>query len=273
MSLDPDPERALDPQHVKACCVTAYSSDAVSLLLGESYHPGGLTLTRHLLDLMGAAPQHRVLDVASGRGATALIAAQEYGAQVDAVDLAPSNVTLATGAAAARGLEHRVRFHQGDAEHLGFPDESFDLAVCECALCTFPDKPIATRELARVVKPGGRVGITDITADPSRLPDELTSMAAWVACIADARPRDEYVDLLVDQGLQIRHVEDHGRAVERMVDQIGARLDLLRLTAPGRLEGLGVDHTRSRPVLDAARRAIADGILGYALIIAEKPCD
>ena len=205
------------PDVAKACCVTSYSSDLVSLLLGESYHPGGLDLTRRLLDLLECRPGQRVLDVASGRGTTALMAAVEYRARIDGVDLAPANVALARGAAAARGLGERARFRPGDAEALPFPDGSFDLVVCECALCTFPDKPTATRELARVLKPGGRVGITDITADTDRLPEELTSVAAWVACVADARPTAEYLDLLTDAGLAIRGHEDHRAAVERMV--------------------------------------------------------
>jgi SAM-dependent methyltransferase len=261
----------LDPDAVKLCCINGYSSDAVSLLLGESYHPGGLALTRRLLDQLGCGPGHHLLDVASGRGTTALLAATEYGAQVAGVDLAPANVSLASGAAAARGLDTQVRFRDGDAEGLPYADATFDLVVCECALCIFPDKPAATRELSRMLKSRGRLGVTDITADPRRLPDELTTVAAWVACIADARPAAEYLDLLSDAGLHVTQVEDHHQAVERMVDQIAARLELLRITSPGRLEELGVDRTQSRTILDAARRAILDGIISYTLIVAEKP--
>ena len=262
----------IDPDVAKACCVTGYSSDVVSLLLGESYHPGGLDLTRRLLDLLECAPGQGLLDVASGRGTTALVAAAEYGARVEGIDLAPANVALAAGAAAARRLETRARFRTGDAESLPSADASFDLVVCECALCTFPDKPTATRELARVLRPGGRVGVTDITADRHRLPAELTSVAAWAACVADARPTAEYLDLLTDAGLVVRGFEDHRAAVGRMVDQIGARLDLLRITARPRLEALGVTIDRARPVLEVTRRAIRDGVIGYTLIVAEKPC-
>lgn len=264
-----DPVR-IDPETAKSCCVTGYSSDAVTLLLGDSYHPGGLTLTRRLLDLMGCRTGDRLLDVASGRGTTALMAVGEYGVRADGVDLAPANVALATGAAAARGLEEQALFRLGDAESLPFADASFDGVVCECALCTFPDKPTATRELARVLRPGGRVGITDITADRRRLPAELTSVAAWVACVADARPTTEYQDLLTAAGLDIVEVEDHREAVERMVEQIGARLDLLRITSRAQLDALGVDVDAARPVLETARAAIRDGVLGYTLIVAEK---
>jgi hypothetical protein len=56
-----------------------------------------------------------------------------------------------------------------------------------------------------------------------------------------------------------------------MVDQIAARLDLLRITSPGGLEELGVEIAQSRTVLDAARRGILDGVISYTLIVAEKP--
>lgn len=264
---------SLDPNLVKACCAAGYSSDLVSLLLGDSYHPGGLTLTRHLLDLMGCYPEHTVLDVAAGRGTTALAVAAEYGASVDGIDLSPANMRLAADAAAASGLSSRARFHHGDAEQLPLPDASWDRVLCECALCTFPDKKAATSEIARVLRPGGRAGITDVTADPDRLPAELTSVAAWVACIADARPVVEYLDLLTGAGLQILTVEDHHSALERMINQVAARLDLLRLTARAGLDELGLDLARAQPVLAAARQAIADRVLSYTLIVAQKPCD
>jgi arsenite methyltransferase len=259
------------PDIVKACCAASYSSDLVSLLLGDSYHPGGLRLTRRLLDVLQVEPGERLVDVASGPGTTALLAAAEYDADVDGVDLSPANVRLARGSAAARDIGPRVRFHDGDAEALPLADESADRVVCECALCTFPDKTTAVREMARVLRSGGRLGITDITADRDRLPAELTTLAARVACVADARTAAEYQQLLEGEGLSILALERHDHALERMIRQIEARLELLRMTARARAEGLGVDFAQVRPALDAARAAVRDGILGYVLIAAEKP--
>ena len=255
---------------IKACCAVGYSSDLVSLLLGDSYHPGGLDLTRRLLDQLGIAPGSRLVDVASGIGTTALLAATEYGALADGVDLSPANVALATGAAAARGLTDVASFHLGDAESLPLADGGWDAVVCECALCTFPDKQTAVAEMARVLKPGGRIGITDMTADRDRLPPELTTLQAWIACVADARTADDYRDLLADAGLEVLRIEQHQVALERMVRQIEARLEVLRMTARPRLEAAGIDFARVRPVLGAARTAVRDGVLGYVLIVAEK---
>ena len=64
--------------------------------------------------------------------------------------------------AATVGLGDRARFELGDAERLPVDDAAFDAAVCECAFCTFPDKATAAAELFRAVRPGGRVGISDV---------------------------------------------------------------------------------------------------------------
>ena len=262
----------LDPEVVKACCVAGYSSDLVSLLLGESYHPGGLNLTRHLLDQIGVADGQRVVDVASGTGATALLAARDYDARVDGVDLSAANVALATGGTASAGFADRVAFHVGDAEAVPLPDACADAVLCECALCTFPDKATAVTEMARLLRPGGRLGMTDVAAERARLPDELTGLTAWVACIADARPVGEYAELVEGAGLRVVTTERHTGALTRMIDQIGARLELLRMTGRPQLEAAGVDFARVGPVLDAARGAVRDGVLDYVLLVAEKPC-
>ncbi|MCF6521631.1 class I SAM-dependent methyltransferase [Streptomyces sp. JJ36] len=256
---------------LKACCAAAYSSDAVDLLLGGTYHPGGTALTRRLADHLALGTGRRVLDVASGRGTTALLLADAYGVRVDGVDYAPANTALAQGAAEAAGLAERVVFTTGDAEHLPYPDTVFDAAVCECALCTFPDTSRAAAEFARVLRPGGRLGLTDVTADPDRLPPGLTGPAARIACIAGARPREEYAGILAAAGLRTVRTERHDQAVARMIDQIEARLNLLRMTAAGRLAEAGVDLDAAPAVLAAARAAVTDGTLGYALLIAEKP--
>lgn len=270
MSGQGETSQGSDAGAVKACCTQAYSSDLVALLLGDSHHPGGLDLTRRLANALALVPGQHVLDVASGRGSTALLLAREYHLDVDGVDLADSNVALAGGAADAAGVADRVRFHAADAERLPFVDAAFDAAVCECAFCTFPDKSTAARELARVLRPGGRLGLTDVTADRAALPVELTTLGAWVACVADARPVDEYASILAEAGLRVVRTERHDAALLRMIDQIEARLGMLRLTAGEQLKGLGADVDQAPTLLAAARGAVTDGTLGYALLTAQK---
>lgn len=260
-----------DPTEIKACCAAGYGQDAVALVLGESYHPGGLALTRRLADALGLRAGARVVDVASGPGASARLLATEYAVTVDGVELGESTLDQARSVTAGAGLSEQVRFHLGDAERLPLPDGIADVVVCECAFCTFPDKAMAAAEFARVLRPGGKVGITDVVVAERGLPAELTTLAAWVACIADARTIDRYTGLLAEAGLVTRHVEGHDDALARMVDQIQARVRVLRMTAADRLAGAGVDVDAVLRYAALARQAVADGLIGYRLLVAEKP--
>jgi arsenite methyltransferase len=259
------------PEETKACCAAAYGADVVALLLGDSYHPGGLALTRRLAGQLDLPAGAQVLDVASGRGATAVLLAQDCRLRVTGLDLSAANVALSRGRADAEGLADRVSFTVGDAERLPYPDDSFDAVVVECALCTFPNKPAAAAEIARVLRPGGNLGLTDVVADPRRLPVELTTLAAHIACVADALPLSGYSELLSTAGLHTTRAERHDAAIARMIDQIEARLAVVRLTARARIEEIGLDLDLAGPALVAARAAVTDGVLGYGLLVAEKP--
>ena len=249
--------------------MTAYQHDAVALILGESYHPGGLALTRRLADSLGLRFGARVVDVASGPGATASLLAAEYGVTVDGIDLGPAAVAAANAQGAQAGFGDRVVFRVGDAERLPLDDASVDAVVCECALCTFPDKEAATAEMARVLKPGGRVGITDVTLDLDRLDPELMSLAGWVACIADARPAADYCRYLERAGLELVLVEAHDDALARMIETIDDRLVAYQMVEAPALAGIDVELVRRKVAL--AARAVADGIAGYSLLVAHKP--
>lgn len=268
MTTHPGPA---DPAEIKSCCAAAYGGDAVALVLGESYHPGGRALTERLAEALDLRAGERVADVAAGRGATANLLATEHGVDVDGTELNPDTVRTARAGAEQAGLAGWVRFHVGDAERIPLPDGRFDAITCECAFCTFPDKHSAATEFARLLRPGGRVGLTDVTVHPGGLPSELASLTGWIACLADARPLEQYTAILAEAGLRTTHTEPHDDALRSMIDTIEARLKLLRMTAADQLEAAGVDV---EAVLDHTRRAAgaaANGTLGYALLIAEKP--
>ncbi|MEW6473841.1 MAG: methyltransferase domain-containing protein [Actinomycetota bacterium] len=255
------------PDAMKACCAAAYEQDVVALVLGESYHPGGVELTRHLARNLGLGPGQRVLDVASGPGTTALVLAEEFGVQVDGVDLGETSVARSRTAAAGRGLTESVRFHVGDAEHLPFPEATFDAVVCECAFCTFPTKSLAAAEFARVLRPGGRIGLTDVTLDPARLDPQLATLAGYVACLADARPATEYETLLAAAGLSTVVSEPHDEALGAMIDQIEARVRAISIL---NLPGVTFDLDAILGYLAAAQGAVSNGVAGYQLLVAEK---
>lgn len=257
-----------DAEAVKSCCAAAYGVDLVGMFLGDSYHPGGLELTRRLADLVALEPGQRVLDVAAGIGTSALLFAAERDVGVVGVDLGASQVAKATARAAAAGLGSRARFELGDAERLAFDDGSFDAVVCECAFCTFPDKTTAAAELARVLRPGGRLGISDVWLDPASLDPELAGLAGRIACIADARPIDEVRALLEDAGLRVDQVERHDDAMIATIERVATRLRALRL----------VDLPILRPFnlrrgVEIARRAadvVRRGDAGYMVLTATK---
>src|SRR6516162_4440208 len=139
------------PETLKRCCSYAYESDFARMLLGDSFHPGGLDLTRRLGILLDLRPGLRILDVASGKGESAIFLAKEFGCDVIGIDFGPQNVADATDRAADAGVSHLATFREGDAEHMEFPDGVFDCVICECAVYTFPDKPAAAREFRRVL--------------------------------------------------------------------------------------------------------------------------
>jgi arsenite methyltransferase len=252
---------------IKACCAAAYASEAVRRLLGDRLHPGGARMTARLVNALGAGPGALVVDVACGPGASALQAAEQAGCRVVGIDLSPANLERAATAAAAAGLAYRARFVVGDAEALPLEDASVDGVLCECALCTFPDKRAAVREIARVLRPRGALAVADMTAEPDRLPSELRSLDAWIACIGDARPLDALADLLTEEGLAVQRRERHDAALHELVDRVEARLRMaqaLRIPVPdGSIE-------RGLAITAAAHAALAGGALGYGVLIARR---
>lgn len=252
---------------VKTCCARLYESDYVKLLLGDSFHPGGVKLTARLGEVLRLTPQARVLDVASGKGTSAIHLAETFGCEVVGVDYGQGNVREANEIAAAKGLGGRVWFDQGDAERLPFDDATFDAIVCECAFCTFPDKPTAAQEFARVLKKGGRVGLSDLTRAAGQLPPELDTLLAWVACIADAQPLESYAEFLSRAGFAVELREPHDEALTDMVNQI--RMKLLGaeiMVGLKKMDLPGVDFAQAKAMAASALEAIKQGKLGYAIV-------
>jgi arsenite methyltransferase len=258
------------PETVKQCCAQLYESDFAKMLLGDSFHPGGVKLTERLGTLLRLTPQSRVLDIASGRGTSALFLAERFGCEVIGVDYSTQNIEQASAAAADKSVDDRVSFRAGDAERLPFAESSFDAIICECAFCTFPDKSTASSEFARVLRRGGNIGLSDLTRGPI-LPKDLDGLLAWIACIADAQPVDRYIQYLNDAGFSVETTEPHDEALLEMVDQI--RMKLLGveiMVGLKKLELPGVDLTAAKQMAQSATTAIRQGALGYAVVCGSK---
>jgi ubiquinone/menaquinone biosynthesis C-methylase UbiE len=262
--------QATDAQ-VKQCCATLYESDLARYLLGDSFHPGGSQTTRRLGDMLSLNFSSRVLDVACGKGTTAVFLAKEFGCEVIGVDYGGQNVEASRALVQAEQLEGRVQFERSDAESLPFRGESFDAIICECAFCTFPQKPLAAAEFFRVLRPGGRVGISDLTRAET-LPADLGGLLAWIACIGDAQTVENYTACLRQAGFSVNQVEPHHAALQETVDQIRRKLLAAEImTGLKKLHLPGVDLEAAKRMASSAAEAIQRGHLGYVLIGATKP--
>jgi arsenite methyltransferase len=258
----------MTPTELKSCCAAVYESDFARMLLGDSFHPGGLSLTQRLGELLALAPSQRVLDVASGKGDSAIFLASRFGCEVVGVDFGRDNVEHATMQAATAGLSHLVTFQQGDAERLDFPDAAFDAVICECAFCTFPDKPAVGSEFARILRKPGRIGLSDLTRS-GPLPQDLEGLLAWIACIADARPVAEYAAYLKAAGFSPPTIEPHDEALAQMARDIQGKLMGIELMVNLRkLDLPGTDLTQAKQLARAASQAIRNGLLGYSILTA-----
>jgi arsenite methyltransferase len=215
-------------------------------------------------------PGERLLDVASGTGASAALAARERGCSVVGIEYGESAVGAARRAAEGFGLGEEVRFAAGDAEALPLEEGAVDAVLCECSLCTFDNKLGAVREIRRVLRPGGRLALADIVADRWRLPAELGGALARIACVGEALDIDGYLELLGDSGLRPgpveRRDEDAAALAERFHDRLRAARILGLDAAPG--SPVGIDEAVE--LVAAARAAIADGALGYAILTATR---
>lgn len=260
-----------DADEVKSCCAAIYQSDWARLLLGDSFHPGGMALTERLGRALDLKPGMRVLDVAAGQGASAIHLAKTFGCEVLGVDLGTESVRKANEAAERAGVAHLARFIPGDAERVPVDDAAFDAVVCECAFCTFPDKPTAAREFYRTLKPGGQVGISDLTRN-GETPADLQSLLAWIACIADARPTAEYERYLAKAGLYVTLTEPHDEALIELVRDIQAKLLGAELMVKlKKIELPSVDFDDARALARAAATAVRAGRFGYAVLVATRP--
>jgi arsenite methyltransferase len=140
-------------------------------------------------------PGEVVVDLGAGAGIDALVAAPRVGpaGRVIGVDMTPEMLERARENAVRMGVARTVEFREGMIEQLPVVNDSADVVISNCVINLSPDKRQAFREAFRVLKPGGRLAVSDIVLTRP-LPPELAGFAeAYVACVAGALPADEYV--------------------------------------------------------------------------------
>lgn len=152
-----------------------------------------------------------VVDLGSGGGLDVFLAAQQVGptGKVIGIDMTPEMIERARANARTGGYEN-VEFHLATIDHLPLPDASVDCVISNCVINLAPNKPAVFREIARIMKPGGHLAVSDI-ALKGELPRAISdSLVAYVGCIAGAIKIDDYRAGLRDAGFEHVQVVDSG---------------------------------------------------------------
>jgi ubiquinone/menaquinone biosynthesis C-methylase UbiE len=158
-----------------------------------------------------------VLDLGSGGGLDVILSARRVGptGTVFGLDMTDEMLTLARRNAAERDARN-VYFLKGHIEAIPLPANSVDVVISNCVINLSTDKPAVFRELARVLKPGGRLGISDVVAENRLLPSERMERGSYVGCIAGALSKREYERGLAEVGFESITVEFTYEAADGM---------------------------------------------------------
>jgi len=143
-----------------------------------------------------------VLDLGSGGGIDVLLSARRVGptGMAHGLDMTDEMLALARENARRAGVEN-VAFHKGYIEAIPLPDASVDVVISNCVINLSADKPRVLHEVARVLRPGGRLAVSDVIADEDMDEETRIDMQAYTGCIAGALTRAEFEDALEDAGL------------------------------------------------------------------------
>jgi arsenite methyltransferase len=191
---------------------------------------GNPTATAHL------RPGEVVVDLGSGGGLDVFLAAKMVGptGRAIGIDMTTAMIERARTNAQAGGYTN-VEFYQSTIDQIPLPDASVDCVISNCVLNLAPDKPAVFREIARVLKPGGRVAVSDIALKHD-LPEAVAqSMAAYVGCIAGAIKIDDYKNGLLAAGFEHVEIVDSGadlNAYAKVENQAGCCSPAMDTTNP-----------------------------------------
>jgi arsenite methyltransferase len=194
-----------------SCCAPAEAQTLAQPLVELFYSPEELKdLPEEALSSLGCGNPtaiaglkegEHVLDLGSGGGLDCFLAAQKVGpaGRVAGLDMTPDMLDLARRNAKKVGLSN-VEFHQGEMERMPFPDSSFDVIISNCVINLSADKDAVFRESFRVLRPGGRVRVSDIVWLRAPTEKERSDVESWASCVAGALMVDEYAAKLSAAG-------------------------------------------------------------------------
>ena len=142
-----------------------------------------------------------VLDLGSGGGIDALLSARRVGStgKVYGLDMTEEMLALARHNTAEAGIAN-VEWLKGVIEAIPLPAETVDVVISNCVINLSTDKPAVFAEMFRALKPGGRIGVSDVVAEDRLTPEERAERGSFVGCIAGALAKTEYEKLLIEAG-------------------------------------------------------------------------
>ena len=252
-----------------ACCSAFYEQDWVRQLAEDSFHPGGTGLTDRTIAAMTMSQGAALLDLGCGTGTTALRLASQHDLQVSAVDISTANIERASKRMDACGVA--IDFRQADAHHLPFDDEELDGVLAECAFSLFNEKSLALAEIQRVLKPGGKLAITDM-AIGGALPDDISSVLAPWTCLADALNPQAYVRMFLEAGFKVEVSADESTGLTSLLRRLKRRLLLVGTGAMLVNQGIpGLELSRVRFWLDRFQAEVDNGTILYYRFNLQKP--
>jgi SAM-dependent methyltransferase len=235
--------------------------------MGPSLHPGGLDLTRKLADRLGISESDTVLDVACGVGSTVSFLESNYKCNALGIDLSNKLARKASIAFETRNLG----FANADGENLPFEAESFTHVISECSLCLMPESHHGIAEALRVLKHGGRFGITDL-AVRGPLPEELENVLTSLLCVSRKVMWRDYSAMVEREGFEKIEISDESASLVRMLEGIKRRLLLAELLAgTGKLSVRADQIAMGKRLVALARTAVDEHNLGYLMLAARKP--
>lgn len=237
--------------------------------MGDSLHPGGLSLTKELGERLDLKPKDNVLDLASGLGASAIFLAEEFGSNIYGIDLSRKNVDEANITAQQRCIPN-VQFKVGDAEKIPFKDEQFDVIISECSYCLFPNKVLAAQEIYRTLKAKGRLGITDVAIEKP-LPFDIERLILKVACLADALSMQGYKEIFEETGFKITSLINKMDIVSNTIEEIQKKFFIAELASGLKKIDLGsFDLKEAKKWLNEGKKLFNEGYGTYMLMIGNK---
>jgi arsenite methyltransferase len=208
------PTSCCGPKQSTSCCGPSAPAEETTGPAGRFYSADELTgLPDSVTDVsLGCGnplaiaelmPGEVVLDLGSGGGIDCFLAARRVGAagRVIGLDMTPEMIKLAQRNAKKLGATN-VEFRYGEMEDMPLPDESVDVIISNCVINLSPDKQAVFREAHRVLRPGGRLSVSDIVVDGELPPVIRNRLDAWASCLAGALDEADYLGKIGAAGFE-----------------------------------------------------------------------